>query len=166
MSVPGGRGYKQPGRRIIGVPDLSTPSLPRFFAAALPHRLAVLKALWPSITGGALANHSEVVGIQGDVMRVRADSSSWLKILRDLKGTLVYRLQQAAGPLAPRGLAFVEGPVAPKPPRRKAPARVKPVPIEALPKAISEAAEQIPTAEGREIYLRPASAFQARFGGS
>jgi len=145
---------------------LSTSSLPRFFAAALPHRLAVLKALWPSITGEALANHSEVVGIQGDVMRVRADSASWLKTLRDLKGTLVHRLQHAAGPLAPRGLAFVEGPIAPKPPRRPARERPKPVPMETLPKAVSEAAERIPTAEGREIYLRAAAAFQARFGGA
>lgn len=145
---------------------MSTSSLPRFFAAALPHRLAVLKALWPSITGDALANHSEVVGIQGDVMRVRADSASWLKTLRDLKGTLVYRLQQAAGPLAPRGLAFVEGPVAPKAVRRRVRERPKAIPVEALPKAVTEAAEQIPTAEGREIYLRAAAAFQARFGGA
>ena len=126
----------------------------------------MLKALWPSITGDALANHSEVVGIQGDVMRVRANSASWLKTLRDLKGTLVYRLQQAAGPLAPRGLAFVEGPIAPKPPRRKARARPGPIQVEALPKAVSDAAERIPTGEGREIYLRAAAAFQARFGGS
>ena len=140
-------------------------SLPRFFAAAEPHRLAVLKALWPSITGDALANHSEVVGIQGEVMRVRADSASWLKTLRDLKGTLVIRLQQAAGPLAPRGLAFVEGPLAPRPPRRKSRERVKPAPIDALPRAVSEAAERIPTAEGREVYLRAAAAFRARFSG-
>jgi hypothetical protein len=145
---------------------LSTSSLPRFFAAAEPHRLAVLKALWPSIIGEALANHSEVVGIQGDVMRVRADSASWLKTLRDLKGTLVFRLQQAAGPLAPRGLAFVEGPVTPRPLRRRARERVDPVPIEALPRAVSEAASRIPTAEGREIYLRAAAAFRARFSGS
>lgn len=145
---------------------MSTSSLPRFFAAAEPHRLAVLKALWPSITGEALANHSEVVGIQGDVMRVRADSASWLKTLRDLMGTLVFRLQQAAGPLAPRGLAFVEGPISPRPLRRRPRERVKPVPVGALPRAISEAARQIPTAEGREIYLRAAAAFQARFGAS
>ena len=138
-------------------------SLPRFFAAAEPHRLAVLKALWPSITGDALANHSEVVGIQGDVMRVRADSASWLKTLRDLKGTLVFRLQQAAGPLAPRALAFVEGPLAPRPPRRRSRERVKPAPIDALPLAVSEAAKRIPTAEGREVYLRAAAAFRARF---
>lgn len=143
---------------------MSTSSLPRFFAAAEPHRLAVLKALWPSITGEALANHSEVVGIQGEVMRVRADSTPWLKTLRDLKGTLVFRLQQAAGPLAPRGLAFVEGPIAPRPPRRKTPDRIKPVPVEALPLAVSEAARRIPTAEGRAIYLRAAATFQARFG--
>ena len=142
---------------------MSTSSLPRFFAAAEPHRLAVLKALWPSITGDALANHSEVVGIQEDVMRVRADSASWLKTLRDLKGTLVFRLQQAAGPLAPRGLAFVEGPLAPRPPRRRSRTRLSPVPIDALPREVSEAAARIPTAEGREIYLRAATAFQARF---
>ena len=123
----------------------------------------MLKALWPSITGEALANHSEVVGIQGDVMRVRADSASWLKTLRDLKGTLVYRLQQAAGPLAPRALAFVEGPITPKASRRKARERLASVAVDALPVAISEAANQIPTAEGREAYLRAATAFQARF---
>jgi len=145
---------------------LSTSSLPRFFAAAEPHRLAVLKALWPSITGDALANHSEVVGIQGEVMRVRADSASWLKTLRDLKGTLVFQLQQAAGPLAPRGLAFVEGPVGPRPPRRRSRERVRPVPIEALPREIAEAADRVPTAEGRETYLRAAAAFRARFSGS
>jgi hypothetical protein len=143
---------------------LPVSSLPRFFAAAEPHRLAVLKALWPAITGEALANHSEVVGIQEDVMRVRADSAAWLKTLRDLKGTLVYRLQQAGGPLAPRALAFVEGPVTPRVPRRKARGQPKPVPREALPRGIFEAAGQIPTAEGREIYLRAAAAFQARFG--
>lgn len=145
---------------------MSTSSLPRFFAAAEPHRLVVLKALWPSITGDALATHSEVVGIQGDVMRVRADSASWLKTLRDLTGTLVFRLQQAAGPLAPRGLAFVEGPVTPRAPRRRAPERLKPVSLERLPRGVFEAAARIPTAEGREIYLRAAAAFQARFGGA
>ena len=153
-------------RRLSRASILSTSSLPRFFAAAGPHRLAVLKALWPSITGDALAAHSEVVGIQDDVMRVRADSASWLKTLRDLKGTLVFRLQQAAGPLAPRGLAFVEGPVTPKAPRRKAPERLKPVSLERLPRAVCEAASRIPSVEGREIYFRAAAAFQARFGGA
>jgi hypothetical protein len=143
---------------------LSTPSLPRFFSAAEPHRLAVLKALWPAIAGEAVSNHSEVVGIQGDVMRIRADSSSWLKTVRDLKGTLVLRLQRAAGPLAPRALAFVEGPVSPRPSRRK----VRSVPatpaLSDLPDAISAAAAKVPTEEGREIYLRAAAAFRARFG--
>jgi hypothetical protein len=143
---------------------VTLPSLPRFFSAALPHRLAVLQALWPSITGDALASHSEVVGIQEDVMRVRADSAAWLKTLRDLKGTLVYRLQQAAGPLAPRGLAFVEGPVAPRPPRRKVPTPSRPLAPKDLPRPISEGAKKIPTAEGREIYLRAAGAFKGRFG--
>ncbi len=150
----------------MGFPDLSPSSLPRFFAAAEPHRLAVLRALWPSITGDALANHSEVVGIQGDVMRVRADSASWLKTLRDLKGTLVFRLQHAAGPLAPRALAFVEGPVTPRPQRRRSRERLSPIPVDALPRAVSEAAGRIPTAEGREVYLRAAAAFRARFPGS
>ena len=143
---------------------LSSPSLPRFFAAAEPHRLAVLKALWPVIAGEAVAHHSEVVGIQGDVMRVRADSASWLKTVRDLKGTLIVRFQSAAGSLAPRALAFVEGPVSPKAPRRRTRARLVPVPLSDLPNAISRAVAQIPTAEGREIYLRAAAAFKARFG--
>jgi len=143
---------------------LSSPALPRFFAAALPHRLAVLKALWPVIAGDAVSNHSEVVGIQDDVMRVRADSHSWLKTVRDLKGTLVLRLQRAAGPLAPRAIAFVEGPVAARPTRRKVWKVETPIPVSALPEAIRQAAARVPTEEGREVYLRAASAFQARFG--
>lgn len=143
---------------------MSTSSLPRFFAAAAPHRLAVLKALWPVVAGDAVSNHSEVVGLQGDVLRIRADSSSWLKTVRDLKGTLVWRLQKAAGPLAPRALAFVEGPVTRKAPRKNARGRLGPCPMSALPMAISAAAQQIPTEEGREAYLRAAAAFQARFG--
>jgi hypothetical protein len=142
---------------------LSTTSLPRFFAAAEPHRLAVLKALWPAIAGGALSNHSEVVGIQGDVMRIRADSASWLKTLRDLKGTLVLRLQKVAGPLAPRALAFVEGRVSSRTPRKKGRARLIPVPLAALPEAISDSAKRIPTPEGRDVYLRAAASFKARF---
>lgn len=145
---------------------LSSPSLPRFFAAAEPHRLAVLKALWPAIAGEAVANHSEVVGIQGDVMRIRADSTSWLKTVRDLKGTLVVRLQAVAGPLAPRALAFVEGPVTAKASRRKARPRFAPVPLSDLPAEVSAAASRIPTPEGLETFLRAAAAFRARFGGA
>ena len=144
---------------------LETPSLPRFFAAAEPNRLAVLKVLWPAIAGEAVANHSEVVGIQGDVMRVRADSASWLKTLRDLMGTLVLRLQRSAGPLAPRGLAFVEGPVAKRPTRRQERAQPAPVALSALPEVILAAAKQVPTEEGREAYLRAARAFKGRFRG-
>lgn len=142
---------------------MSISSLPRFFAAAEPHRLAVLKALWPAVTGDALANHSEVVGIQGDVMRIRADSASWLKTLRDLKGTVIVRLQDAAGPLAPRALSFVEGPIAERRSRKPRPRR-RTVPDTTLGDSIREAANQIPTPEGRDIYLRAAAAFKGRFG--
>lgn len=143
---------------------MSSPSsLPRFFAAALPHRLAVLQALWPAIAGEALAHHSEVVAIQGDVMRIRADSSSWVKTLLDLKGTLILRLQAAAGPIAPRALAFVEGPIASRPARRKRAWRGRAAKVSALPEAILESAKRVPTEEGREAYLRAVTAFRARF---
>ena len=138
-------------------------SLPRFFAAAEPHRLAVLQALWPAIAGEAIANHSEVVGVQGEVMRVRADSSSWLKTLRDLKGTLILRFQGTAGPMAPRALAFVEGPLSAKPPGRKTRTRITPRLVSDLPDSIVDAALRIPTPEGRKAYLQAAAAFQARF---
>ena len=97
-------------------------------------------------------------------MRIRADSSVWLKTLRDLKGTLVLRLQRAAGPLAPRALAFVEGAVAPRASQKKARGRLGPAAVLVLPDAIRECAERIPTPEGRDVYLRAAAAFQARFG--
>ena len=143
---------------------LSTPSLPRFFAAAEPNRLAVLRALWPAIAGEAVANHTEVVGIQGEVMRVRADSASWLKTVRELTGTLILRLQRSAGPLAPRALAFVQGAVTGKIPRRTVRAVPVPIPVAELPEGVRAAAAQIPTEEGREIYLRAVAAFRGRFG--
>lgn len=143
---------------------LSTPSLPRFFAAAEPHRLAVLRALWPAIAGEAVANHTEIVGMQDEVLRVRADSASWLKTVRDLKGTLVLRFQRAAGPLAPRALAFIEGAVAGRVPRRPAKAGPVPVPVADLSEGVRAAAAQVPSEEGRQIYLRAVTAFQARFG--
>jgi hypothetical protein len=124
----------------------------------------VLKALWPSIGGEAIANHSEVVGIQGDVLRIRVDSTSWLKTVRDLKGTLILRLQAAAGPLAPRALAFVEGAVTGKIRRLNPRRRIAPVSIAELPDDIRNAASRVPTAEGREVYLRAAAAFRARYG--
>ncbi|MEO5763467.1 MAG: DUF721 domain-containing protein [Vicinamibacteria bacterium] len=142
---------------------MSDSSLPRFFSAAEPHRLAVLKALWPTLTGEALANHCEVVGIQGDVMRVRADSRSWLKTLRDLRGTLILRLQRAAGPLAPRALAFVEGPITARVQRRKAAPPLVPVEISSLPSALIESIERVPTEEGRAACLKAITAFKARF---
>ena len=142
---------------------LSSPSLPRFFAAAESNRLAVLKALWPAVAGEAMANHSEVVGIQGDVMRVRVDATSWLKTVRDLKGTLIVRLKSAAGDLAPRALAFVEGPIAPKSARRKARTAPTRVSVSDLPPSVAAAATQVPTEEGREVYLRAVTAFKSRF---
>jgi hypothetical protein len=151
------------GFREPSVP-LSTPSLPRFFAAAEPHRLAVLRALWPAIAGEAVANHTEIVGMQDEVLRVRADSASWLKTVRDLKGTLVLRFQRAAGPLAPRALAFIEGAVAGRVPRRPAKAGPVPVPVADLSEGVRAAAAQVPSEEGRQIYLRAVTAFQARFG--
>ena len=141
----------------------TTPSLPRFFEAAAPHRMAVLKALWPVIAGDAMANHSEAVGIQGDVLRIRVDSAAWLKTIRDLRTKLIFRLQQAAGPLAPRGLAFVEGPVSPRRVRRRREPPLSPEPIEALPESIRAHAEDIPTPEGREAFLRAVAAFKARY---
>ena len=137
-------------------------SLPSFFAVAEPHRVAVLRALWPSLTGDALANHSEVAGIQGDVLRIRADSGAWLKTVRDLKGTLLHRLQRAAGPLAPRALAFVEGPVSPRPTKRRAGVATVHR-AGALPAHLLEAADRLPTESDRAIFLRAAASFEARF---
>lgn len=128
------------------------------------HRLAVLRALWPAIAGEAVADHTEIVGMQDEVLRVRADSASWLKTVRDLKGTLVLRFQRAAGPLAPRALAFIEGAVAGRVPRRPAKAGPVPVPVAELSEGVRAAAAQVPSEEGRQIYLRAVTAFQARFG--
>ncbi len=125
--------------------------------------MAVLKALWPVIAGDVIANHSEAVGIQGDVLRIRVDSAAWLKTIRDVRNKLIFRLQRAGGSLAPRGLAFVEGPVSPRPARRLRPAPLSPEPLEALPDSIREQAANIPTEEGREAFLRAVAAFKARY---
>ena len=140
-------------------------SLPAFFAHATDHRLAVLRALWPVIAGDAIANHSEVAGLQGEVLRIRADSSSWLRTIRDVQSTLIARIRGASGPLAPGTLAFIEGPLTPKPPVRSRTARQKTNAGVTLPHSIVAAAERIPTSQDREVFLRAAAAFKARFEG-
>ena len=145
--------------------SLAPPRLPAFFADAAPHRLAVMQALWPAIAGERLANHTEVVGLQREVLRIRADSTQWLRTVRDLKEKLALRLRAAAGPLAPRALAFVEGPLSATPPRRARPTPPKAaVDIDTLPAELREAADRLPTPEARDACLRAIAAYRARFG--
>lgn len=132
----------------------SRPSPASLFARKPELRLMLLAGAWPHAVGEDLARRCPLLAIQGNVLRVGVPDAAWRKALMKMAGTILGRLHGAAGPLAPRRLAFVEHadptatlepPVAPPP---------APPP---LPASIVEAAGIIPDPELRERFLLAAA---------
>ena len=126
----------------------------RLFGPSPARTLALLQAAWPLAVGSELARRTEVVGIEGAMLRVRVPDASWRKGLHRVQPQILRRLREVAGDLAPRRLGFLAGaisaaPAAPPPP--------------AAP-ALSSAASAIPDAEIRSRFLEAASRYLARAG--
>ncbi len=138
-------------------PDLASS----LFGATPAHRLALLKAAWPAAVGSDLGRRSEVVALDGEVLRIRVPDATWRRSLWRMRYDLLGRLRQVAGRAAPRGLGFIEGPVAasaePEPPPEEPP---RPG---VLPPAVAEAASSIPDAEIRRRFESAAALYFGRF---
>jgi len=130
----------------------------RLFGPSPARTLALLQAAWPLAVGSELARRTEVVGIEGAMLRVRVPDASWRKGLHRVQPQILRRLREVAGDLAPRRLGFLEGAVSAAPAAPPPPA----APAVPLASALSSAASAIPDAEIRSRFLEAASRYLAR----
>jgi len=141
----------------------TTPSdrAAHLFGASPAHRLTLLKAAWPAAVGADLARRSEVVALDGNLLRIRVPDGIWRRSLWRMRYDLLARLRKIAGSAAPRSLGFSEGQVTaslqpeapPSPPSVVAP----------LPPMVAEAAEQIEDGEMRERFREVVGRYFGRF---
>jgi hypothetical protein len=86
----------------------------QLFGSCPAGRLALLRAAWPHAVGNGLAQRTELLALEGGALRVRVEDVSWRRELHRIRGEILTRLQEIAGPLAPRSLGFTLGKVAPR----------------------------------------------------
>jgi len=140
-------------------PDLAA----RLFGARPEATLALLRATWPTAVGDELARRSEVVAIDGGVLRVKVPDLRWQRTLLRMRGFILARLARVAGQAAPRRLGFVTGHVEDRGPTTAPDRPAAPAPPP--PATVAEAARAIPDPEIRAAFLAAAGAYLARFGG-
>jgi hypothetical protein len=134
----------------------------QLFGGRAEHRLALLRAVWPAAVGDELARRTEVVALDGSVLRIKVPDLRWQRQLLRMRGRILFQLRRAAGPIAPNRLGFVTGPVVEPPPRPPAaPVRA----AAAAPRLVAEAARAIPDLELRERFLASAALYLDRFAG-
>jgi hypothetical protein len=81
----------------------------RLFGASPARTLALIEAAWPLAVGPELARRTEVLGIEGGMLRVRVPDAGWRKVLHRMQPQILGHLREIAGDLAPRRMGFVEG---------------------------------------------------------
>jgi hypothetical protein len=131
------------------------------FGAAPGRRLLLLKKAWPAAVGPDLARRSEVVALDGDLLRIRVPDAVWRKSLWRMRSELLTRLRRIAGPAAPHALGFAEGTVSVTSDERAPRAPI--VVPRPLPAGLAEAARAIPDAEIRDLFCRTAGRYLGRF---
>lgn len=141
--------------RPAGNPHLAAT----LFGSSPERRLALLRAVWPGAIGAELARRTQVVGLDGEVLRIRVPDAGWRRGILRLRGEILSRLRDLAGPAAPRMLGMVEGQVtAPEPEPQPEPVRMAP-----LTPLLQTAASAIGDAVLRERFLSSAASYLGRF---
>jgi hypothetical protein len=131
------------------------------FGATPARRLTLMKAAWRAAVGADLARRSEVVALDGDLLRVRVPDATWRRSLWRMRSDLLARLRKVVGSASPHALGFAEGPVAGSETTEASPAAIgAAVP---LPPALAAAADQIPDPETRERFRKAAGLYLGRF---
>jgi len=125
-------------------------------------RLTLLKAAWPAAVGSDLARRSEVVALDGELLRIRVPDATWRRSLWRMRSDLLARLRKTAGSAAPHALGFSEGMVT-APVETEAPVPSPLNVVAQLPPAVARAAEQIPDADTRERFREAAARYLGRF---
>lgn len=131
----------------------------RLFGASPARTLVLLQAAWPLAVGPELARRTEVVGIENRTLRVRVPDVSWRKVLHRVAPQILARLREIVGDeLMPHrmgfldgGMATIETPLPPPPPREPA-----------VPPAIAAHAAAIPDAEIGARFASVAARYLAR----
>jgi hypothetical protein len=133
--------------------------------------IVLLRAAWPTAVGADLARRTEVVGLEAGTLRIRVPDASWRKALHRMRGQILSRLRDVAGPLAPARLGFMEASLAPatgRPAPPPPPPPPKPGPIDSpapspVPDGVAQAAHAIPDPEMRARVLQSAARYLARY---
>jgi Dna[CI] antecedent, DciA len=131
----------------------------RLFGRNPVHTLALLRAAWPLAVGPELARRTEVLTLDGRVLRIRVPDAGWRKVLHRMRRDIVVRLREVAGELAPTRFGFIEGGIVPLPAPPPAPAATAGGP---LSEAIAEGAATIADAEIRQLFLVTARRYLGR----
>lgn len=91
--VPGGSQPFDPGREPRGLGGV-IDSLTEELGWSSPLAKSEVMAGWAELVGEETAKHSEPVGIEGGVLTVRCDSTSWATQLRLMRGELLAHLER------------------------------------------------------------------------
>ena len=147
--------------RDMGFQRASGPGLAaRLFGRDASRTVALLRAAWPRAVGADLARRTEVLAVEGTTLRIRVPDARWRKVLHRMQPEILARLGEAAGPLTPRRLGFVEGGIADlpiaEPPDHDARATAAP-----CPPAVTEGAAAIADPELRTRFLESAGRYLA-----
>jgi len=133
----------------------------RLFRPGSAEALALLRAAWPRVVGPELSRRTELQAVEGITLRVRVPDAGWRKVLHRMQGDILARLREVAGEVAPRRLAFVEGPVSaaasPEAPREASPRAPA-----ACPPAVAAGAAAIADPEIRARFLESAARYLGR----
>ncbi|RFS87548.1 DUF721 domain-containing protein [Actinomadura spongiicola] len=107
-SVPGQKGRRRSGGRVVRVREPGRGGDPKLFGAAIRDLLASrgweqraavggVFGNWPGIVGAELAEHTRPDHFEDGELTVVADSATWATQLRLLSSTLVRRLNEELG---------------------------------------------------------------------
>src|SRR5262245_45130867 len=141
----------------------------QLFGTKGPSALALLRAAWPHAVGQEVARRSELLSLEGRILRVRVPDAGWRRVLHRMQPEILGRLRRLAGDLAPVRLGFSEaapsvGPGTAVENRREssAPTREMRVPSAAAPASVTAEAEAIADPEIRARFLSAAARYLGR----
>jgi hypothetical protein len=116
--------------------------------------------------GPELARRTEVVGVEGQILRVRVPEGAWRKSLHRMQRQVLAQLYALAGDVVPRRLGFLDGPLPAELESERPPSRLAasdPAAPPPPPELVSQA-EAIPDPEIRRLFLATAARYLARTG--
>jgi predicted nucleic acid-binding Zn ribbon protein len=90
----GGSQPFEPGREPRGLGGV-IDSLTEELGWTSPLAKSEVIAAWSDVVGAETAKHSEPIGIEGGVLTVRCDSTSWATQLRLMRGELLAHLERS-----------------------------------------------------------------------